>query len=250
MSKQIFLITNRKLTSFFSYSYAREWQAKLRELQEGKLAAAAAAAAVLNSAPKNNDIIHLGGESSLRLSRSPSKESLSPPLSTSSLLHNGFNPLNGSTNPLSLPLSLPLSIQPPPLNLISITPTTASTTSCGPSSGASATSSRSLSVNGNSYKRNGKQGGSPKNKNSPSRRGLVESPIKMDSNGALNLASSPSPRDQLSSSSPVSMVASADTSRSPPRTGQTFGVEVCVVCGDRASGKFQILTTCMYFMHI
>ena len=59
----------------------------------------------------------------------------------------------------------------------------------------------------------------------------------MDSNGALNLASSPSPRDQMSSLSPVSMVASADTSRSPPRTGQTFGVEVCVVCGDRASGK-------------
>jgi hypothetical protein len=118
--------------------------------------------------------------------------------------------------------------------LISITPTTLSN---GPPP-TSATSSRSLSVNGSPYKRvGGKQGGNPKNKNSPSRRGLVESPIKMDSNGALNLASSPSPRDQLTSSSPVSMVASADTSRSPPRTGQTFGVETCVVCGDRASGK-------------
>ena len=220
---------------YIFYSYAREWQAKLRELQEGKLVAAAAAAAVLNSSPKNTDIAHLGGES-LRLSRSPSKESLSPPLSTSSLLHNGFNP--SSSTPLSLPLSLPLPIQPPPLNLISITPSTSTTPSGGPPTGASATSTRSLSVNGPSYKRNGKQGGSPKNKSSPSRRGLVESPIKMDSNGALNLASSPSPRDQLTSSSPVSMVASADTSRSPPRTGQTFGVEVCVVCGDRASGKF------------
>merc|ERR1719367_743479 len=129
-------------------SYAREWQAKLRELQEGKLVAAAAAAAVLNSSPKNTDIAHLGGES-LRLSRSPSKESLSPPLSTSSLLHNGFNP--SSSTPLSLPLSLPLPIQPPPLNLISITPTTSTTPS-----GASATSTRSLSVNGPSYKRNGK----------------------------------------------------------------------------------------------
>ena len=197
------------------------------------MVAAAAAAAVLNSSPKNTDIAHLGGES-LRLSRSPSKESLSPPLSTSSLLHNGFNP--SSSTPLSLPLSLPLPLQPPPLNLISITPTTSS--NGPPLTGASATSSRSLSVNGSPYKRvGGKQGGSPKNKSSPSRRGLVESPIKMDSNGALNLASSPSPRDQLTSSSPVSMVASADTSRSPPRTGQTFGVEVCVVCGDRASGK-------------
>lgn len=219
---------------FFNYSYAREWQAKLRELQEGKLVAAAAAAAVLNSSPKNIEIAHFGGES-LRLSRSPSKESLSPPLSSSSILHNGYNP--SSSTPLSLPLSLPLPIHPPPLNLISITPTTLSTTSVGPPIGASATSSRSLSVNGASYKRASKQGGNPKNKSSPSRRGLVESPIKMDSNGALNLASSPSPRDHLSSSSPVSMVASADTSRSPPRTGQTFGVEVCVVCGDRASGK-------------
>ena len=224
------------------YSYAREWQAKLRELQEGKLVAAAAAASLLNSSPKNTDIAHLGGENALRLSRSPSKESLSPPLSTSSLLHNGFNP--SSSTPLSLPLSLPLPIQPPPLNLISITPTTSTTPSGGgPLSGASATSTRSLSVNGPSYKRNGKQGGSPKNKSSPSRRGLVESPIKMDSNGALNLASSPSPRDHLTSSSPVSMVASADTSRSPPRTGQTFGVEVCVVCGDRASGKFSLTLT-------
>ena len=72
---------------------------------------------------------------------------------------------------------------------------------------------------------------------------LAKYPIKFK---ALNLASSPSPRDQLTSSSPVSMVASADTSRSPPRTGQTFGVEVCVVCGDRASGKPFVLK---YFLH-
>lgn len=76
-------------------------------------------------------------------------------------------------------------------------------------------------------------------------------PIKMDSNGALNLAStSPSPTD-FTVTSPVSLVASADTSaspagsrRSPPNfaqraasTGNIGGVELCVVCGDRASGE-------------
>ena len=76
-------------------------------------------------------------------------------------------------------------------------------------------------------------------------------PIKMDSNGALNLAStSPSPTD-FAVTSPVSLVASADPSasaagsrRSPPNfaqraasTGNIGGVELCVVCGDRASGE-------------
>ena len=74
-------------------------------------------------------------------------------------------------------------------------------------------------------------------------------PIKMDSNGALNLAStSPSPTD-FTVTSPISLVASADTSqagsrRSPPNfaqraasTGNIGGVELCVVCGDRASGE-------------
>ena len=84
----------------------------------------------------------------------------------------------------------------------------------------------------------------------------------MDSNGALNLAStSPSPTDfsttslvTASSSPAVSLVASADTSgansspsnrRSPPNfaqraagSGNFGGVELCVVCGDRASGEF------------
>ena len=76
-------------------------------------------------------------------------------------------------------------------------------------------------------------------------------PIKMDCNGALNLAStSPSPTD-FTVTSPISLVASADTSaspagsrRSPPNfaqraasTGNIGGVELCVVCGDRASGE-------------
>ena len=97
---------------------------------------------------------------------------------------------------------------------------------------------------------------SPKSsRTSPPRK--QESPIKMDSNGALNLASSPSPTDfSPAMSSAMSLVASADTShgqvsspgggRSPPnftagsRGGNgssSFGVEICVVCGDRASGK-------------
>ena len=89
---------------------------------------------------------------------------------------------------------------------------------------------------------NGKAGKrSPPLKRSP--------PIKMDSNGALNLAStSPSPTD-FTVTSPISLVASADTSqagsrRSPPNfaqraasTGNIGGVELCVVCGDRASGE-------------
>ena len=61
----------------------------------------------------------------------------------------------------------------------------------------------------------------------------------MDSNGALNLASTPSPPsldlgqtpDSPSRKSPVSAYPGAPR---PPQGG--FGVEMCVVCGDRASG--------------
>lgn len=143
--------------SFSHCSYAREWQNKLKELQNCK---AAAAAALLNS-------------------------------------HKG--------KPVAKETSLSLSGTPN----VSITP---------------------------SFSK------SPKK--SPPRK--QESTIKMDSNGALNLASSPSPTDL--SSSAISMVASADspasrTGRSPPsfasqsRNSGSFGVEICVVCGDRASGE-------------
>ena len=83
-----------------------------------------------------------------------------------------------------------------------------------------------------------------KNSNYPKKAPNYKQEIKMDSNGALNLATS------TSSSNPggICMVASADTSKSPPRTpvgpngaasaqAGALGVESCVVCGDRASGN-------------
>ena len=133
-------------------SYAREWQAKLRELQESKLSK--------NASPR----------------RSPSKD-------------NGVLPL-------------PLGLQPHgPPPIVSITPS---------------------------------------KKSSPLHH--KKDNIKMDSNGALNLASSPSP--PLTSS--TSAAADSPSRRSPQplasvsRPQVNYGVEACVVCGDRASGKFLI----------
>ena len=128
-------------------SYAREWQAKLRELQE-------------SSAKLKNP------------RRSPSKD-----------------------GPLS---ALPL-LAPPPV--VSITPSTKRT-----------------SPNTTQIKK--------------------ESPIKMDSNGALNLASSPSPPAASSE-----LTSTSDGARSPAnhQRAMSFGVETCVVCGDRASGKSQFI---------
>lgn len=129
-------------------SYAREWQAKLRELQESS--------AKLNKNPHR---------------RSPSKDG-PPPLS-----------------------ALPL-LAPPQ---ISITPSITKRTS----------------PHLTQIKK--------------------ESPIKMDSNGALNLASSPSPPAMASNE----LTSTSDGSRSPAthQRAMNFGVETCVVCGDRASGK-------------
>ena len=124
----------------YVFSYAREWQAKLRELQESS--------AKLNKNPR----------------RSPSKDGLP---------------------------QIPL-LAPPPV--VSITPST---------------------------------------KRSSPTHIKKESPIKMDSNGALNLASSPSPP------AASELTSTTDGSRSPATHQRTmsFGVETCVVCGDRASGK-------------
>ena len=71
-----------------------------------------------------------------------------------------------------------------------------------------------------------------------------ESLIKMDSNGALNLASSPSPTDFSQADTSGQMHHQMSSPRRSPnsqaggRAGQSFGVEMCVVCGDRASGMF------------
>ncbi len=181
-------------------SYAREWQNKLKELQDTK----AAAAALLNK------------------HRSPHKE--------------GNNNISDSAT--SSPLPLPLSLVPPSSSsstpIVSITP--------------------SLSINGRPK--------SVHTKSPPSRKSS-SSPIKMDSNGALNLAASSSSSGPSSptdfSASSTSLVTSADTSQQqPPRRspgggrsptsypassgtratgGSSFGVEICVVCGDRASGE-------------
>ena len=73
-----------------------------------------------------------------------------------------------------------------------------------------------------------------------------ESPIKMDANGALNLVSSPSPPDYSQADTSSSNFLSSSPRRSPNsqggRAGQAFGVEMCVVCGDRASGKLISVT--------
>ena len=149
----------------FHFSYAREWQAKLRELQESTK---------LN---KNNSP-----------RRSPSKDSNSP---------------------------LPL---PPGLNIHGPTPSVSIT--------PSKRSSPPFSIKGN-----------------PNNSVKSElSPIKMDSNGALNLVSSPSPPSLMTELTSAS--ADSPTSRRSPTLPQNvarpqvnYGVEMCVVCGDRASGK-------------
>ena len=70
----------------------------------------------------------------------------------------------------------------------------------------------------------------------------------MDANGALNLVSSPSSTEYNqadTSSLPLHLLSSSSSPRRSPnsqggRAGQSFGVEMCVVCGDRASGKIFI----------
>ena len=86
----------------------------------------------------------------------------------------------------------------------------------------------------------------PSNKRSspPAVKVKSDSQIKMDSNGALNLASTPSPPSmELASSTPDSPSRKSPVSTYPgaPRPPQGgFGVEMCVVCGDRASGTSYI----------
>jgi hypothetical protein len=159
----------------YFYSYAREWQAKLRELQE------------CNSQKANANI---NSNNLIQRRRSPSKD-----------FGNHLNAL------------LPL---PPGL-----TPSVSITAS----------------------KRSSPQGRRPTS-------GLPDfPPIKMDSNGALNLASSPSPPASdytASSTADISVHGNSPTRRSPQpaqRHVSSFGVEMCVVCGDRASGKtFDLMT--------
>ena len=149
---------------FLFSSYAREWQAKLKELRDNKALAVSAAAALLSC---------------------PS--------------------VTASANTGSKRIPSPITSTP----LVSITP--------------------SYTKKSNGLK-------------SPPRGGK-QSPIKMDSSGALNLASpSPAPSDLTTTSSP-SMPDTSVSSRSPTgfvpsgRASGQFGVEICVVCGDRASGE-------------
>ena len=162
--------------TFYFYSlfcsYAREWQAKLRELQE-------------STQNKNNS-----KSPSASRRRSPSKDSLP-------------NLPNLTGPPVSLGVLTGGGGAPP---IVSITP-----------------SKRS----------------SPPVKKSDINNCPI---IKMDSNGALNLASTPSPpssMDLASSTNPDSPSRKSPISAYPgaPRPPQGgFGVEMCVVCGDRASG--------------
>ena len=157
---------------FFLYSYAREWQAKLRELQESNK--------LNKSSPR----------------RSPSKDSISS--------------CGGNGTLLPLPPGLNNHVGPTPS--VSITPSKRSSPP-----GFSVKSVKSLKTE--------------------------LSPIKMDSNGALNLVSSPSPPNLMTDL--TSTTADSPTSRRSPTLPQNvsrpqvnYGVEMCVVCGDRASGKF------------
>eukprot|EP00096_Caligus_rogercresseyi_P009714 TRINITY_DN334_c0_g2_i1.p1 TRINITY_DN334_c0_g2~~TRINITY_DN334_c0_g2_i1.p1 ORF type:complete len:681 (-),score=179.54 TRINITY_DN334_c0_g2_i1:445-2487(-) len=143
-------------------SYAREWQAKLKELQEAKVVAATVAA--LNSEAL--------------------KPSVSPPLSS-----------NGANGKLTFETSL----------------------------------KEAAAINNKSASSPSGTSGHRKNASSPL--GSRKSDIlhKMDSNGALNLASSPN-----------------ELSRPPglATAPQAFGIEACVVCGDRASGRHYGAISC------
>ena len=140
------------------FSYAREWQAKLRELQE----------------------------------------------STQKLSNNRRSPCK-DLGPLPLPLTL-----------------TTSSSNHGPAPIVSITAS-------------------PKRTSPHGTKVKAEAVIKMDSNGALNLASSPSPPAHVheltsTSDSPLRRSPNGGINMSN-RPTINYGVEMCVVCGDRASGK-------------
>ncbi|XP_071744101.1 LOW QUALITY PROTEIN: orphan steroid hormone receptor 2-like [Lepeophtheirus salmonis] len=185
-------------------SYAREWQAKLKELQDAKVVAATVAA--LNSSSQAAQE-HL-------LSKLPSSPSCGNSSNTNSN-NSGGSPPSASLFESLKETSIQKGRSSPKKSSSPLSFTTAASNSNNSNNILSSLNRKSTEL------------------------------MKMDSNGALNLASSasPSPTDSGGGNNLIMAGGGGSVGRNGGST-QAFGIEACVVCGDRASGRHYGAISC------